>query len=495
MSAPPAIAWTIAGSDSGGGAGIQADLLAMHNLGAHGCSVITAMTAQNSKGVTKVEYASCEMIKASLEALACDLPAGAIKLGMLGTEEVMAEVASFLGTYEGPVVCDPVMISTSGSSLMDPAAKAKLTAAIFPRSTIITPNKLEAEALLGRELRSARDVERAARDLLSTGVRSVLIKGGHHDESGALAQDFWTDGERALWLSSPRARHADTHGTGCTLSAAIAACLAQGYDACDAVTIGKAYVTAGIGAARRLGAGPGPVAHTGWPAQHAAMPWLTETAEQGHDRPELPPCHRDWGLYPVVDSAEWVGRLVGMGVRDVQLRVKGMSGGALEGEIARAQELSAAAGARLWVNDFWREAVACGAYGVHMGQEDLQEQGPFEVGFALAAAGTRLGISTHSYAELARALAVRPSYISLGPVFATASKDVQFAPRGAEEVRRWRNLIPPHVPLIAIGGITLERAPGVLAAGAEGIAVIAAVTKAPDVASAVAEWAALWAKQ
>lgn len=153
-----------------------------------------------------------------------------------------------------------------------------------------------------------------------------------------------------------------------------------------------------------------------------------------------------------------VERLISLGVRDIQLRVKGASPEALDAEVEQAAEACRAAGGRLWVNDFWQSAVKYGAYGVHLGQEDL-EAGGGEALRAISAAGLRLGVSTHSYLELARATAVRPSYISLGPVFETRSKKVAFSPRGAVLVKAWRALV--DVPLIAIGGITLETAPKV----------------------------------
>ena len=150
-------------------------------------------------------------------------------------------------------------------------------------------------------------------------------------------------------------------------------------------------------------------------------------------------------------------------------------------------------GARLWVNDHWEVAMAAGAYGVHVGQEDLEAMGLPAVR-KLAESGLRLGISTHSYPELAPALGVRPSYISLGPVYATQSKDVsRWEPQGLERVRHWRQLLPDDTPLVAIGGISLERAPGVLASGAQGIAVIGAITKATDRSAALAAWSTLWA--
>lgn len=177
-----------------------------------------------------------------------------------------------------------------------------------------------------------------------------------------------------------------------------------------------------------------------------------------HRRCQCPPL-------PILDQPIRVKRLLALGVKDIQLRIKGASPEALDAEISTAaaacRASTAATGAgRLWVNDFWREAIKHGAYGVHLGQEDL-EAGGGEALAAIAAAGLRLGVSTHSYLELARATAVRPSYISLGPVFETISKKVAFSPRGAGLVRTWRALVDARMPLIAIGGITLGTAPQV----------------------------------
>uniref|UniRef100_A0A6V1SBN4 thiamine phosphate synthase n=1 Tax=Heterosigma akashiwo TaxID=2829 RepID=A0A6V1SBN4_HETAK len=262
--------------------------------------------------------------------------------------------------------------------------------------------------------------------------------------------------------------------------------MAQGFDIEDAVTIAKAYITQGLGAAARLGSGPGPVAHTSWPCDPGALPWATSTAARGQHRPEFPPCQapEEWGLYPIVDSADWVERLVLMGVKDIQIRIKDKGDDEIMEAVGRAQAACSAAGARLWVNDHWRAAVRHKTYGCHLGQEDLMEN--LEGIDELSAAGIRLGLSTHCYSELARAVAVRPSYVSLGPIYQTFSKQVRFAPRGLENLKQWRKLV--DVPLIAIGGITYENAPKVIEAGADSIAVISAITKENDVQAAIDMW-------
>lgn len=196
-------------------------------------------------------------------------------------------------------------------------------------------------------------------------------------------------------------------------------------------------------------------------------------------------------ILPIVDTVEWIERLVSTpGVTDVQLRFKDTSDRAtILNRIRRAQTLCRSGGVRLWINDHWEAAVEAGdCFGVHLGQEDLAacaDAGGLDL---MHSAGLALGVSTHSYSELATALGVRPSYVSLGPVFSTSSKDVKFDPQGLETVRRWRGLIPPGVPLVAIGGIgDAETARAVRGAGAECVAVIGAVTKAQDVGKAVAD--------
>ena len=195
-----------------------------------------------------------------------------------------------------------------------------------------------------------------------------------------------------------------------------------------------------------------------------------------------------------MDSSERVAAVVQAGARDVQLRLKGATAEELLREVREAQRICALHGARLWVNDHWESALASGAYGVHIGQEDLAAMAPEHLQ-QIASSGTRLGVSTHSYAELARALAVRPSYISLGPVFETGSKRVEFAPQGLTAVSRWRALVPRDTPFMAIGGISREVAAEVLDAGADSIAVIGALTKAPDglsLGEATRAWLELW---
>jgi hydroxymethylpyrimidine kinase / phosphomethylpyrimidine kinase / thiamine-phosphate diphosphorylase len=550
------IVYSIAGSDSGGGAGIQADLHAMHAMGCHGCSAITCLTAQSSCGVTGVHAPPAAFLKQQLDALLADMEPRAIKIGMLGTRELAETVGAALqapscrgSAQERPwVVLDPVMISTSGHKLIDDDAQAAMIQAVFPYADVLTPNKYEAEALLGRTLTTPQDVEEGARDLLAMGVKSVLIKGGHSlserkDASASTsaatmldpgvnatlgyAQDYFLSsipiqGEERLcdggvWIRTDRYDTNHTHGTGCTLSSAIASALALGHQRremqdspqgatsailpIDACCLAKAYVTAGLEISMGLGKGPGPVQHTGFPSAFRHFPTIAaDPAIRSSDIPAFLPMKAHSSrtvsdtrptlgrILPIVDTVEWVEKLASTpGVTDIQLRIKDDTDPEviLERTIL-CQAMCQNANVRLWINDHWQAAVKAGCFGVHVGQEDLvkcMKAGGLDI---LRDKGMALGISTHSYAELAAAAGVKPSYISMGPVFGTSSKKVAFDPQGLAMVAKWRSLIDPDIPFVAIGGIgDAETATSVKEAGADCVAVIGAVTKADDVAAAV----------
>ncbi len=316
-----------------------------------------------------------------------------------------------------------------------------------------------------------------------------------------------------------------THGTGCTLSSAMASALALGQqqrdgnvedrcgamsamDVLDACCLGKAYVTAGIARGIGLGKGPGPVAHTRFPSTFdhfpiialdptkqdppCFLPMSSFSSPEPQTRPKL------GKILPIVDTVEWVERLCNTpGITDIQLRFKDIPAGDEKSpemqqlvldRVRRCQMMCQSSGVRLWVNDYWQAAVEARCFGVHLGQEDLVKcttSGGLEI---VREAGLALGISTHSFGELAAALGVRPSYISLGPVFKTSSKNVGFDPQGLWMVSKWRELIPPDMPLVTIGGIgDASTAKLVRDAGADCVAVIGAATQAAILHVAVTE--------
>ncbi|MEU5024569.1 bifunctional hydroxymethylpyrimidine kinase/phosphomethylpyrimidine kinase [Streptomyces milbemycinicus] len=257
--APPRVL-TVAGSDSGGGAGIQADLKAMLALGVHGMSVITAVTAQNSLGVNGAWELPAEAVRAQFRSVVDDIGVQAVKTGMLASAELVDTVAGLLADVSAPVVVDPVGVSKHGDALLATEALDTVRTRLLPVATVATPNLDEVAQLTGVEVAAERDLRRAADAILEFGPRWALIKGGHLEGD---AVDLLTDGTEEHWLRAARHDNRHTHGTGCTLASAIASYLALGADVPRAVTAGKEYVTGAIAAGFPLGRGIGPVDH-GW---------------------------------------------------------------------------------------------------------------------------------------------------------------------------------------------------------------------------------------
>jgi hydroxymethylpyrimidine/phosphomethylpyrimidine kinase len=257
------IAVTIAGSDSSGGAGIQADLKTFSALGVYGASVIAALTAQNTRGVTAIHDVPPAFIAAQIDAVFSDLAVGAVKIGMLSQPDAIRAVADGLEQYrQTNVVLDPVMVAASGDRLLAPEAIEVLRTILIPRALIVTPNLPEAAAILETTVATNEsEMREQGERILALGCRAVLVKGGH--ASGAESVDLLVEPTAVARLAAERVATANTHGTGCTLSSAIAAGLAKGLDLAESVREAKAYVTAAIAASDRLaiGKGHGPVHH------------------------------------------------------------------------------------------------------------------------------------------------------------------------------------------------------------------------------------------
>ncbi len=254
---------SIAGSDSGGGAGIQADLKTFAALGCYGMTAITALTAQNTLGVRAIHGVPPAMLRAQIDAVVEDIGLDAVKIGMLHSPEIVQTVAEAIDRHAlEKVVLDPVMVATSGAVLIENPAIAALVRELFWRAAVVTPNLDEASLLVGRPLNTEPDMQAAAQELLAMGALAVLLKGGHlaGDEVSDLL--VMQNGE-AHWMRAPRIQTANTHGTGCTLSSAIAAHLALGASLLEAVRAARAFVRAALeaGAKVRTGAGSGPLNH------------------------------------------------------------------------------------------------------------------------------------------------------------------------------------------------------------------------------------------
>jgi hydroxymethylpyrimidine/phosphomethylpyrimidine kinase len=247
------IALTIAGSDSGGGAGIQADLKTFAALGVHGTSAITCLTAQNPRGVRGIQPATPQLVRQQIEAVVAELPPRAVKTGMLFDAAIIRTVARVFTRHRGrPLVVDPVMVATSGAQLLKPSAMRALLDELLPRATLVTPNLDEAELLVGRRLRSVEDLRAAARALHRRFGCAALVKGGHL-RGTRDAVDVFHDGGRELILGAPFVRGVSTHGTGCTYSAAITGYLALGCDLPYAVQLAKRFITLAIQQSLRVG--------------------------------------------------------------------------------------------------------------------------------------------------------------------------------------------------------------------------------------------------
>lgn len=250
---------TIAGSDTCGGAGIQADLKAFSAQGTYGMSVITAVTVQNTQGVFGCQDISPEIIRAQIDAIYSDIEVSGVKVGMVSQIETIHAIADKLEEHQAVnVVVDPVMISKSGFDLMQPEAKEMLIKRLIPLAYVVTPNLPEAEVITGMKINDLVSMEEAAKMIHKMGAKNVLIKGGHLEDD---ATDLLFDGEKIITLHSERIETKNTHGTGCTLSSAIAANLAKGKSVEEAVRIAKAYITVAIQHSLTIGKGVGPTNH------------------------------------------------------------------------------------------------------------------------------------------------------------------------------------------------------------------------------------------
>ena len=467
-------------------AGQQADLRTMLALGTHPCSLLTAITAQNNEAVAAVQPLTKEQIQAQFDSLTEAMPADAIKLGLLPTATVVETVAKNLAGYTGPIICDPVLAASAGQPLMDEGARAALLNDLLPLVTLVTPNLPETAELTGLPVTDADQVVTAAAQLLNRGARAVLIKGGHSE--GPFSHDYFASAEQRFWISNTRQHNVLARGTGCTFASAVAAVMAQGYPLHDAVIVARMAVTQALRNAYQLGAPKprsegysqvGPALVRQWPQAPSDLPFTSDRAEQ-EPLPGFPSCGPEpLGLYPVVDSSEWIERLLDAGVTTIQLRIKDPDQANLEQEIAHSIELAKQRNARLFINDYWQLAIKHQAYGVHLGQSDLDSADIV----AIREAGLRLGISTHSYFEAARAWRFRPSYVALGPIYPTTSKVMPWRPQGLTELTRWVSMFA--VPVVAIGGIGLTQFEQVADTGVDGIAMISALTAADDPESVV----------
>lgn len=477
MTAP--IVWSIAGSDSGAGAGLQADLRAFDAFGLHGCTAVAAITAQNSVGVERVEPVAADLLDAQLAALAADMPPSAIKTGLLGSAENVRCVAAWVDRLrrDRPValVIDPVWRATTGADLAGTALRETLLKELLPRATVITPNRAEATWLLGWDAAataSTAAVEQAAAALRALGPQAVVVTGG--DAGGQRSLDWIDTPEAKGWLALPRVATPHHHGSGCVFASSMAAALALEFCAADAAVIAKMSTTQALRSAMPAGQGAGAIRpQRGFGLQADAIPSLHASAGvEPSAFAALAEPHM--GLYAVVDGAAWVERVLAAGVRTVQLRIKQGAPDKVSGEVLRSVQAARAVQAQLFINDHWQLAIEHGAYGVHLGQEDLLTADLN----AVRDAGLRIGLSSHSYWEVCRAHALAPSYIACGPIHATTTKDMPWRPQGPGNLAYWCRTL--REPVVAIAGMDAPRSHEAVRCGAAGVAVLRGIVQASE---------------
>jgi hydroxymethylpyrimidine kinase / phosphomethylpyrimidine kinase / thiamine-phosphate diphosphorylase len=471
------IVWSIAGTDSGGGAGLAADLRMADAFGVHLCPVVSAVTAQNSRAVTRIEPVPAAWVAAQAQALAEDMPPAAIKTGLLGGVEQVRAVAQLVDRLRerSPValVVDPVLGATTGAVFADDATLRAYRELLLPRATLITPNRREAQQLAGTD----DAVPAMAAGLRRLGTQAVCITGGDDAEADGQALDWLASEHAEGWLASPRVETPHHHGSGCSFAAAAASAMALGFVAADAVVLAKMATTHALRQGYAAGAGAGPVhAQPGFAADPALLPRLSWGEAPWFAPPNDPP-PRTLGLYAIVDSAERAAQVLAAGIRTVQLRMKTDDPARLRPALRSAIAACREAGAELFINDHWALAREFGAAGVHLGQEDLLalgEHGRRE----LQRSGLALGISSHSLWELCRARSLSPRYIACGPVWPTLTKAMPWRPQGLDNLAWWARMA--GAPVVAIGGI-LEpwQAEAAARCGVDGLCVVRALGDDP----------------
>ena len=510
------IVWSIAVSDSGAGATSQADTLTIQDLGGHACNVVTAITAQNSHQVEIVSSLSPDILTKQLNCLLYDIPPKAIKIGVLADAEqvhiISQWLASNLVAYEQthriqiPIIWDPVLSTISGHVLSTGKQQANFDAylRLAKQVNLLTPNLSELKMLVAafegqceEQAQEQKKGELAALDHVADLVgTNILLTGGDSQDSQVIdwlaARKIAHTSEhhqyQRIGFSGSRVNTRHNHGTGCTLSSAIATAMALGHPLLDAIVIAKAYVHQGLSYSYGLGTGPRILARNGWPniLLHfpeiimAQYPQLTDVAE-------LKFANVRWPLkvYSVTQSLSVLEQVLKAGARTAQLRIKlPCDNEALEQDIHKAVALGKKYQAQVFINDHWQLAIKHAAFGVHLGQEDMLQADLSKI----AEAGLALGLSSHGYFEMLLVQQLSPSYLAVGHIFATPTKNMPSQPQGIIKLRRYCQLLKDKLPLVAIGGIDEFNIAQVKATQVHDVAIVRGIELAPDPAKS---WQAL----
>lgn len=488
------ILWTIAGSDCSGGAGIQADVKTGHALGMEVCTLMTANTVQNSQMLTGINAVPVSVLQQQFDLLLADKPPAAVKIGMIASNEQLHWLIGTLETLKKnstgrvQVVWDPVLKASVGQPLHLELFDTKLLQQLLQSVNVVTPNWPEAMFLSGQH---SGIPESWAQSLMHKGAPAVLISGGHGEDNDKIITDHCFFAEQHLALQSPKADTAYGHGSGCTLATALASFLAQGYLLRDAFIQAQAFMNKAFALCPPDQHYYGAVIQPCWPVEKTFYPQvimneaMRAVAEQGF--PKLGT--QKLGLYPVVGSVAWLEKLMPLGLEIIQLRLKNQTEVELRTSIQQAVTLAKEhPHCRLFINDHWQLAIKYGAYGVHLGQEDLQALSKSELQ-TIQQSGIRLGISTHGAYEFVLSQQIKPSYLAIGAIFPTRTKDMTGQIQGVDNLRYLLTLRDArNTPVVAIGGITLDNAASVVDTGVDSIAVVTAITEADHYQAAVKDF-------
>lgn len=475
-------ALTIAGSDPSGGAGLQADVKTMSAFGVYAATAITAVTVQDTVGVTAVHELPDTVVADQIRTVVSDVRPKAVKIGMLGCTATAMAVADELARLrhvrllDAPIVLDPVMVSTSGHRLIDDGTLEVLKQRLLPMAALVTPNRPEAELLAQMPIGTNDDAIAAARAIQQMGAAAVLVKGGHSEGAEKCDVLLTADG-RVQTFSTPAVDTPNSHGTGCTLSSAIASCMAMGQELPDAVLNAKMYIQHALeaGADVRIGRGHGPVCHAFDP-----RPQRTATGV------DFPPFGLQFITHqtPEVSYREGVERALAAGCRWVQFRMKGEPRPGDDKE-ALARDLMAlchACGATFLIDDDVELVGKIGADGVHLGKNDM----PVDEARTMLGDGVIIGGTANTLDDVRRLAAAGADYIGCGPFRFTQTKK-NLAPvlglDGYRAIVAGMQRERLRLPVVAIGGITAEDVRDILATGVNGIAVSGALLHADDPAA------------
>lgn len=466
-----AIIWTIASFDAGDNATKPADLNSINTLGGRGYHLST------------MQFSDADFAAELVILNAAPVPS-AIKIAQIATMSHVEILVNFLHGYKRQhpavtIIYEPLTLSltdmTGPKNNLITAIKTRLLAIVDV--LIVSPLVQQQSAVA--ELFSS--TKQAINTLLDCGVKGVCCKSLVIDinDNGQqfISLDIYIDMQREVLLSSPSTPMSKDERSG-AFSAALATVIAQDYPIDDALVVVRAYLNQGVEI---------------WPSERSNFPQVVLPNTQLGDRLGLAqqmqlaydfaPCDTNrLGLYPVVDTVEWLEKVLQQGVKTLQLRIKDKTPAEVVEDVKAAVALGRQYKARLFINDYWQLAIEYGAYGVHLGQEDML----IADFVAIKQAGLKLGLSTHGYYEILRAHQIKPSYIALGHIYPTVTKDMPSKPQGLVRLQRYAELMQDY-PLVAIGGISIERAPNVAATGVGSVAVVTAVTRADDYKQAIAE--------